>query len=71
MAKNQTTESAQADEQVIAQISLSEYCARVSSTDKRVELIGAFFKSQVSCGATSGTETEFDAAYQLFVNQPA
>lgn len=52
-------------------LTLEEFCARLSSTDRRVELIGAFFKTEQSAGRGKASESEFSARFVAFCNQPA
>lgn len=49
---------------------LGEFCARLSATVKRPELIGAFEHHERTGGRLSGTETEFKARFDAFVNKP-
>ena len=52
-------------------LSLSEFCQRLSGTDKRVELIGAFHHAEKSAGAGQDTEGNFRARFEAFAAQPA
>jgi len=51
-------------------ISIDEFCAQLSTGDKRVELIGAFHAAEKRAGRTSDTEAAFRARYQAFINKP-
>ncbi len=50
---------------------LTEFCARLSSTDNRTELIGAFFRMETAAGRVKATDTEFQKNYSDFCNKPA
>lgn len=52
-------------------ITLQEFCTRISVNDKRVELIGAFYTTQIAAGVTSATQADFAAKLEDFANQPA
>lgn len=50
---------------------LSEFCTRLSSTDKRVELIGAFNYVETQADRIKDTEANYRARFLAFTNQPA
>lgn len=50
---------------------LDEFCVRLSKTDRRVEMIGAFNKSEKAAGRVKDTEAAFAERYSAFINQPA
>lgn len=52
-------------------LTLTEYCTRLSTTDRRVELIGAFEHTERVAGRNSDVETNFASRYAAFANQPA
>jgi hypothetical protein len=52
-------------------LSLDEFCQRLSTTDKRVELIGAFYHVEKAAKRGNDTSGNFTARFQAFVNQPA
>jgi hypothetical protein len=52
-------------------LSLNEFCIRLSTTDKRVELIGAFEHAERVSGRMSDTFANFTARYTKFLTQPA
>lgn len=52
-------------------LSLTEFCQRLSASDKRVELIGAFNHVEHAAGRTKDTEGNFRARFEAFVTQPA
>lgn len=52
-------------------LSLEEFCKRLSASDRRVELIGAFHHVEKSAGRDRDTESAYSARFVAFVNQPA
>lgn len=52
-------------------LSLDEFCTRLSGSDRRVEMIGAFFSVEKSAGRTKDTETAYRTRYAAFCNAPA
>lgn len=52
-------------------LSLDEFCTRLSSTDKRVELIGAFHHVEKVAGRVQDTSGNFAARFEAFAKQPA
>ena len=52
-------------------LSLEEFCTRLSVTDKRVELIGAFAHEETRAGRTKGLASEYEARFRAFVTKPA
>lgn len=52
-------------------ITLQEFCTRISVTDKRVELIGAFYTTKLAAGVTNAVQADFAAMLNEFANQPA
>jgi hypothetical protein len=74
MPKNQNepvTVSAEAPPVGDFPLSLDEFCQRLSTTDKRVELIGAFHHVEKSAGRGQDTSQKFADRFAAFVNQPA
>jgi hypothetical protein len=51
-------------------MSLADFCARLSETVRRPELIGAFEHVERKAGRKQATEAEFRARYDEFVNKP-
>ncbi len=51
-------------------LTLNEFCARLSSRVKRVELIGAFAHSAKAAGNLRRTEAEFQAQFDAFIKKP-
>lgn len=52
-------------------LTLDEFCSRLSTTDKRVELIGAFHHGEKVAGRSKDAESAYAARFAEFVNQPA
>lgn len=52
-------------------LSLDEFCMRLSNTDKRVELIGAFHYVETQAGSLRDTEVAFQSRYTAFATKPA
>lgn len=75
MAKNQDEQPVKPDVVSPAPadfpLSLDEFCQRLSATDKRVELIGAFHYFEKVAGRTQDTSDKYTARFEAFVNQPA
>lgn len=53
------------------ELTLAEFCTRLSSTDRRVELIGGFEHSERRAGRSKDTEEAYAARYADFLSQPA
>lgn len=70
MAKNDTVAKA-TPETASEPLSLNEFCIRLSTTDKRVELIGGFEHSERVVGRMSDTAEAYAERYAAFINQPA
>ena len=52
-------------------LSLVEACARISATDKRVEMIGAFHSSEKAAGRLKDLESAYRSRFAAFCNAPA
>ncbi len=52
-------------------LTLDEFCSRLSVTDKRVELIGAFHFTEKVAGRNKDLESAYQARFTAFINQPA
>jgi len=52
-------------------LSLDEFCQRLSASDRRTELIGAFHHVEKAAGRAQDTEGNFRARFDAFVSQPA
>ncbi len=64
---------AKKDEQLVdlPQLSLNEFCTRLSGTETRVELISGFEHDERTSGRLKDTEEAFAGRYQAFINRPA
>lgn len=67
-AKNETKpiQSAKPD-----RLSLNQFCMRLSETDQRVALMGAFEFSERAAGRMYDTEVAYRARYAEFIKKPA
>lgn len=52
------------------ELTLDEFCTRLSNTDKRVELIGGFAHSERAAGTIKDTEPAFKARFAAFATKP-
>lgn len=52
------------------EVTLDEFCTRLSKSDKRVELIGAFHHSEQSAGRIKDVESEYSSRFAAFINKP-
>lgn len=52
-------------------LTVDEFCTRLSATDRRVELIGAFHATEKAAGRAKDLESAFLARFESFVSQPA
>lgn len=50
---------------------IDEFCASLSQTDRRVEMIGAFHGAEKRAGRIKDTRTAYGARYNDFINAPA
>ena len=71
MSKTEAKTAAQP--QVVAEddITVDEFCTRLSKTDKRVELIGAFHFDEKQAGRIKDADSAFSARFVEFANKPA
>lgn len=51
-------------------VTLDEFCMRLSKSDKRVELIGAFHFVENKAGRLKDAEHKYQARFEAFVNKP-
>jgi len=51
-------------------LSLDEFCAQLSSTDSRVEMIGAFHATERAAGRVKDLASKFTERFTAFVNTP-
>ncbi|SDY39224.1 hypothetical protein [Nitrosomonas sp. Nm58] len=70
MAKEKTTAETVQEKPADA-VTLDEFCTRLSGTDKRVEMIGAFNHVEKKAGRVKDTEESFRSRFDAFINQPA
>ncbi|MNH05848.1 hypothetical protein D3C79_651970 [compost metagenome] len=70
MAKNETA-AKPATTPESEPLSLNEFCIRLSTMDKRDELIGGFEHSERVAGRMSDTAEKYAERYAAFLNQPA
>nr|WP_281719990.1 hypothetical protein [Nitrosomonas nitrosa] len=70
MAKEKTHDEKIQDKPANA-ITLDEFCTRLSATDKRVEMIGAFNHVEKKAGRIKDTDENYRSRFDAFVNQPA
>ena len=52
-------------------LTLEEYCSRLSTNDKRVELIGGFHHTERAAGHEKDTEAAFHRRFVAFTKLPA
>ena len=52
-------------------LSLDEFCARLSKTDRRVELIGGFHLAMRERGMLRDTDSAYRRAFAEFLRRPA
>lgn len=52
-------------------LTIEEFCTRLSKTDKRVELIGAFHATETQAGRIKDREKNFASRFDAFVTKPA
>lgn len=51
-------------------ITLEEFCRRLSITDRRPELIGGFHFAEKAAGRVKDAESNFADRFQAFANKP-
>lgn len=52
-------------------MTLEQFCAELSTMDKRVELIGGFYSAEKAAGHIKASHADFSARFEAFQNQPA
>lgn len=52
-------------------LSLDEFCTRLSGTDRRVEMIGAFAHEERAAGRLKDTEAAYRQRFAAFASRPA
>lgn len=70
MATSNKTEVQQEVPAAAPELSINDFCARLSETISRPELIGAFAHVERAAGRAKDTAAAYRARYDLFVNQP-
>lgn len=65
------TETKVADKVAPVVLTLQEFCTRLSESDRRVNLIGAFEFNERSTSKLHDTEDAYRARYNAFLNRPA
>jgi len=53
-----------------AEVTLEEFCVRLSSKDRRVELLSAFHFDETRAGRFKDAESAYQARFEAFVNKP-
>lgn len=64
-------EAVKVDAPATFDLTLNEYCLRLSSEKVGPEMIAGFQHDQLAKGAIKGSHTGFKAAFDKFVRQPA
>jgi hypothetical protein len=54
----------------VIDLTLDEFCLRLSKSDKRVELIGAFHYTEKAAGRFKDAEQNYQTRFEAFVNKP-
>lgn len=52
-------------------LSLDEFCARLSQTERRTELIGGFHHQETAAGHLKDLESAYQGRFDQFINQEA
>lgn len=55
----------------VVELTLQEFCTRLSATEPRVELISGFDYDERASGRLKDTEEAYAGRYQAFINRPA
>lgn len=55
----------------VGQVTLNEFCIRLSKKEKRVELIGGFEFEERNAKRLKDTEENYSARFQDFIKKPA
>ncbi|SAK98686.1 hypothetical protein AWB80_07570 [Caballeronia pedi] len=55
---------------VVADVTLDEFCVRLSRSDRRVELIAAFHFTETSAGRFKDAESNYQSRFTAFVTKP-
>lgn len=70
MAKQPTTSPQDATPESAPRMSLNDFCARLSETVRRPELIGGFEFTERTSGRVADTEAAFRSRFDAFLNKP-
>lgn len=54
-----------------SEVTLDEFCTRLSMKDKRVELIGGYHADEKRNGSVKDSEENFKKRFELFIKRPA
>ncbi|MBI1207449.1 MAG: hypothetical protein GC191_09210 [Azospirillum sp.] len=52
-------------------VTLTEFCARASATDKRVELLAGFYRDENAAGRVTDDESAYRARLAAFIIRPS
>lgn len=55
----------------VFKLTIEEFCTRLSASDRRVELIGAFHATETKAGRRKDSEDNFRARFAAFLKTPA
>lgn len=69
--EKQKQAAAKAAANPVIQVTLDEFCARLSSSVKPPELLGGFELVERVAGRTQDTEDAYKSRFAAFVNMPA
>jgi hypothetical protein len=53
------------------ELTLRDFCIRLSTKEKRVELISGFEADERRANRLKASESEFDERFKAFINRPA
>lgn len=72
MAKNDQVDTQQPAvvDPTVEQVTLEEFCLRLSNSDRRVELIGAFHFVEKQASRFKDAESNYASRFSAFVNKP-
>lgn len=70
MPKQEQTPDLPVDNLSSQDVTLAEFCTRLSINDKRVELIAGFEYSEKKAGREKGAEQDFATRFAAFQRQP-
>lgn len=71
MPKEPVQNAAEVVKDTALPLTLEEFCSRLSTTDRRVELIGGFAFTEKAAGRTKDFEAGYRQRFAAFINQPA